>query len=91
MTIPDRRAMKTDPSEEGLIDEPDREDGPIVREALGPGHEHADNPRPGGAGGVGPQAGRPARNDPRHADQSVLPGQDDLPAGSERRKPSGSS
>ena len=27
---------------------------------------------------------RPPRNDPRHTDQSIPPGQDDMPAGAER-------
>ncbi len=53
--------------------------------------DHPERELPGKGRGRRSQAGRPPRNDPRHTDQSVLPGRDDLPAGTERRMPPGSS
>jgi hypothetical protein len=72
--------------EETILEEALPEDDAI--DAL---REHPEREQPGVTSGRGSRVRRPPRSDPRHTDQSVLPGRDDMPAGSERPSPSGSS
>lgn len=72
--------------EETILDVAVPEDIPIERF-----RDHPERERPGEHTGKGSRVRRPPRNDPRHADQSVLPGRPDIPAGSERPAPAGSS
>lgn len=52
---------------------------------------HPEVDLPGGKARNPSRSRRPPRTDPRYGDQSVLPGRKDMPAGSERPAPSGSS